>query len=203
MLRCLSIVCDYLKWSTHSFGQQLLVEIAAGISFALAVLVLQVGLLIALVRYRLYDAEFVISQLGERRADHAGGGCRVRRHGGWPQADHLQLLWQHQQRRADHLCRGPFDGAGQPDPGARSALVRAPLSERISSCCATICPRLRATCARPLRLARCSMKSSPASTAACARCGARRSSTAACCVRAGLVDRRGRGMAHHPIRAGL
>ena len=62
VLRCLSIVSDYLKWSTHSFGQQLLVEIAAGISFALAVLVLQVGLLIALVRYRLYDAEFVISR---------------------------------------------------------------------------------------------------------------------------------------------
>src|SRR5260221_2121051 len=62
VLRCASIVCDYLKWSTHSFGQQLLVEIGAGISFALAVLVLQVGLLIALVRYRLYDAEFVISR---------------------------------------------------------------------------------------------------------------------------------------------
>jgi len=62
LLRCASIVCDYLKWSTHSFGQQLLVEIAAGISFAIAVLVLQVGLLIALVRYRLYDAEFVISR---------------------------------------------------------------------------------------------------------------------------------------------
>src|SRR3954451_20320175 len=62
VLRCASIVGDYLKWSTHSFGQQLLVEIGAGISFALAVLVLQVGLLIALVRYRLYDAEFVISK---------------------------------------------------------------------------------------------------------------------------------------------
>src|SRR3982751_4122094 len=62
LLRCASIVADYLKWSTHSFGQQLLVEIGAGISFALAVLVLQVGLLIALVRYRLYDAEFVISR---------------------------------------------------------------------------------------------------------------------------------------------
>src|SRR4029079_17293814 len=62
LLRCISIVSDYLKWSTHSFGQQLLVEIGAGISFALAVLVLQVGLLVALVRYRLYDAEFVISR---------------------------------------------------------------------------------------------------------------------------------------------
>lgn len=62
LLRCVSIVADYLKWSTASFGQQLLVEMGAGISFALAVLVLQLGLLIALVRYRLYDAEFVISK---------------------------------------------------------------------------------------------------------------------------------------------
>jgi hypothetical protein len=62
VLRCISIVCDWLKWSTDSFGHQLLVEIGAGISFALAVLVLQFGLLIALLRYRLYDAEFVISK---------------------------------------------------------------------------------------------------------------------------------------------
>ena len=62
MLRCISIVSDYLKWSADSFGQQLLIEMGAGISFALAVLVLQVGLLIALIRYRLYDAEFVISK---------------------------------------------------------------------------------------------------------------------------------------------
>ena len=62
VLRCVSIVSDYLKWSAGSFGHQLLVELAAGISFALAVLVLQFGLLIALVRYRLYDAEFVISK---------------------------------------------------------------------------------------------------------------------------------------------
>src|SRR6476646_9325106 len=62
LLRCISIVCDYMKWSTHSFGQQLLVELWAGISFAMAVLILQLGLLIALLRYRLYDAEFVISK---------------------------------------------------------------------------------------------------------------------------------------------
>jgi hypothetical protein len=62
LLRCVSIVSDYLKWSAGSFGQQLLIEIGAGISFALAVLVLQIGLLIALLRYRLYDAEFVISK---------------------------------------------------------------------------------------------------------------------------------------------
>jgi hypothetical protein len=62
LLRCISIVSDYLKWSTGSFGSQLLVEMMAGISFALAVLMLQLGLLVALVRYRLYDAEFVISR---------------------------------------------------------------------------------------------------------------------------------------------
>ena len=62
ILRTLSIAADNLKWSTDSFGHQLLVEMSAGISFALAVLVLQLGLLIALVRYRLYDAEFVISK---------------------------------------------------------------------------------------------------------------------------------------------
>ena len=62
VLRCVSIVSDYLKWSAGTFGHQLLVELLAGVSFALAVLVLQFGLLVALVRYRLYDAEFVISK---------------------------------------------------------------------------------------------------------------------------------------------
>lgn len=61
-LRCASIICDYLKWSTDSFGHQLLVEMAAGISFALAALLLQLGLLVALLRYRLYDAETVIGR---------------------------------------------------------------------------------------------------------------------------------------------
>jgi hypothetical protein len=62
VLRCLSIVGDALKWSTASFGQQLLVEMLAGVSLAIAVLLLQLGLLIALLRYRLYDAEVVISR---------------------------------------------------------------------------------------------------------------------------------------------
>jgi K+-sensing histidine kinase KdpD len=62
VLRCLSIIGDYLKWSASSFGQQLLIELAAGVSFALAVIFLQLGLLIALIRYRLYDAEIVISR---------------------------------------------------------------------------------------------------------------------------------------------
>jgi hypothetical protein len=62
LLRCASIAADYLKWSTGSFGHQLLVEMSAGICFALAVLILQLGLLIALLRFRLYDAEIVIGR---------------------------------------------------------------------------------------------------------------------------------------------
>jgi hypothetical protein len=62
VFRCASTIADYLKWSTGSFGQQLLVEMTAGIAFALAVLMLQLGLLIALLRYRLYDAESVIGR---------------------------------------------------------------------------------------------------------------------------------------------
>jgi hypothetical protein len=62
VLRGLSMACDFFKWSTESFGQQLLVELIAGITFALGVLVLQLGLLIALLRFRLYDAEVAISR---------------------------------------------------------------------------------------------------------------------------------------------
>lgn len=62
VLRCLSIIADFMKWSAGSFGQQLLIEMLAGISLAVAVLLLQFGLLIALLRYRLYDAEIVISR---------------------------------------------------------------------------------------------------------------------------------------------
>jgi hypothetical protein len=62
LLRGISIVADQLKWSTGTFGTQLLVEMLAGISLAIGVLVLQLGLLIALLRYRLYDAEVVISR---------------------------------------------------------------------------------------------------------------------------------------------
>ena len=62
VLRGVSIVADAFKWSTTSFGQQLLVEMLAGIAFALAWLLLQCGLLIALLRFRLYDAETMISR---------------------------------------------------------------------------------------------------------------------------------------------
>jgi hypothetical protein len=62
LLRGVSIVIDLLKWSADSFGTQFLVEVLAGLSLAVGVLVLQLGLLIALLRYRLYDAEVVISR---------------------------------------------------------------------------------------------------------------------------------------------
>ncbi len=62
LFRALSIACDFLKWSTSSFGSQMFVEMLAGVALALAVLVLQAGLLVALLRYRLYDAEAIISR---------------------------------------------------------------------------------------------------------------------------------------------
>ena len=61
-LRGVSILIDLLKWSTDSFGTQFLIEMLAGLSFATGFLILQVGLLVALLRYRLYDAEVVISR---------------------------------------------------------------------------------------------------------------------------------------------
>ena len=62
LLRGVSIVCDLMKWEASSFGNQLLIEMAAGISYALGFFILQLGLLIALLRYRLYDAESIISK---------------------------------------------------------------------------------------------------------------------------------------------
>ena len=61
-LRGVSIACDMLKWSTGSYGQQLLLEIVAGVALGIGVLLLQMGLLVALLRYRLYDAEAIISR---------------------------------------------------------------------------------------------------------------------------------------------
>ena len=62
LFRLISILCDTFKWSAGSFAHQMLLEMSAGITFAVAVLLLQFGLLIALLRYRLYDAEIVISR---------------------------------------------------------------------------------------------------------------------------------------------
>ena len=62
LLRAISIGCDLFKWSSGTFGQQMLLEMLAGVALAIAVLVLQFGLLVALLRFRLYDADVVISR---------------------------------------------------------------------------------------------------------------------------------------------
>ncbi len=62
LLHGISIVSDLMKWHASSFGNQLLIEMAAGVSYALGFFILQLGLLIALLRYRLYDAEAIISK---------------------------------------------------------------------------------------------------------------------------------------------
>ena len=58
----LAITLDMLKTGVPSLAQQLALEVAAGFAFGLAFLLLQAGLLIALLRYRLYDAEVAISR---------------------------------------------------------------------------------------------------------------------------------------------
>ena len=58
----LALTCDMTKLTVGSFGAQLTLEVLAGLTFGLAFLCLQLGLLIALMRYRLYDAEGVISR---------------------------------------------------------------------------------------------------------------------------------------------
>lgn len=57
-----SITADILKAGAPSLAQQLGLEVAAGFAFGLAFLLLQAGLLVALLRYRLYDAEVAISR---------------------------------------------------------------------------------------------------------------------------------------------
>ncbi len=58
----LAYTADFFKWSTGTFAAQLTLELSAGLSFGLSMLVLQLGLLVALLRYRLYDAEAIISR---------------------------------------------------------------------------------------------------------------------------------------------
>jgi hypothetical protein len=58
----IALTCDMTKLTVGSFGAQLTLEVLAGLTFGLAFLCLQLGLLIALMRFRLYDAEVVISR---------------------------------------------------------------------------------------------------------------------------------------------
>ena len=58
----IAMTSDMTKLTVGSFGAQLTLEVLAGLTFGLAFLCLQLGLLIALMRFRLYDAEAVISR---------------------------------------------------------------------------------------------------------------------------------------------
>lgn len=62
LFKTVAYAADLLKWSMGSFASQLSLEVLAGLSFGFSILVLQLGLLVALIRYRLYDAEAVISR---------------------------------------------------------------------------------------------------------------------------------------------
>jgi hypothetical protein len=57
-----ALTMDGAKLQVGSFGSQMLLELLGGLSFGLAFLILQLGLLVALLRFRLYDAEAVISR---------------------------------------------------------------------------------------------------------------------------------------------
>ena len=62
LLRCLSIVADYMKWSSGQLWRAATDRDFRGDQLCARMLTLQIGLLIALLRFRLYDAEFVISK---------------------------------------------------------------------------------------------------------------------------------------------
>jgi hypothetical protein len=52
-----ALVNDMLRWRVDSFAAQLILEMTAGLNLGIAYLALLIGLLIALLRYRLYDSK--------------------------------------------------------------------------------------------------------------------------------------------------
>ncbi len=62
LLWSVAMAIDMGKYGSASFGTQIMLEVLSGLSFGLAFLLLQLGLLVALLRFRLYDAEAVISR---------------------------------------------------------------------------------------------------------------------------------------------
>lgn len=62
LFRAISYSADLFKWSTGTFAAQMSLEVTAGLALGLSALVLQLGLLVALLRFRLYDAEAIISR---------------------------------------------------------------------------------------------------------------------------------------------
>lgn len=62
IFRGISYAADLFKWSASNFSTQISLELTAGLALGFSVLILQFGLLVALIKYRLYDAEAVISR---------------------------------------------------------------------------------------------------------------------------------------------
>ena len=58
----LALAIDMSKLTVDSFATQIVLEIVGGLSFGLSFLCMNLGLLIALMRFRLYDAEAVMSR---------------------------------------------------------------------------------------------------------------------------------------------
>ena len=152
-MRCFAVALDRLRHDQmvdrQSSATSCCSKCSPGLSFALAVLVPPArpadrAAALPAVRRRIRH-----QPIGQFRADHGRRRRGFRRHRGCPEADHLQLLRQHQQRGSDHLRGRAFDRAGQSDPGAGHALVRKPLPEEPRILLATIFPTACATCAKP------------------------------------------------------
>ncbi len=58
----IALAIDMGKYGSAGFGTQIILEVLGGFSFGIAFLFLMMGLLVALLRFRLYDAEAVISR---------------------------------------------------------------------------------------------------------------------------------------------
>ena len=133
-----------------AFGTQILMEVLGGLSFGLAFLCLQLGLLIALMRFRALRCRGGHQPFGELRDDHAGARRGVRRDLGRVEADHPQL-------HRPELGHRPVVFAA-----AIATVLINPVQARIQSWSEnwfqrdlvklrTDFPSARATCARPPR----------------------------------------------------
>ena len=189
------------KWSTGSFGNQLLLEIARrDFASRSAVLVLQFGLLDRAASLPLVRRRGRHQPLGQFRADHAGRRDHFRRRRRRIEAGHPTIITatraakarSSSRRRIATVLINPIQERIQRWSENRFQQQPRPASRRFARAAS-------ATCARPRRWAKCSTRCWRGSSAAFARCEARRSSTARA-SRARVVDRRGRGMADSSTR---
>ena len=155
----LALAIDMSKLTVGSFATQIVLEIVGGLSFGLAFLCLNLGLLIALMRFRLYDAEAVIG----RSANFALITLAL---GGIFAATNeavkvfVQNLYGPPRARRRVFSRPPLNRPRQSRARANLGLVRGRFSAT-SWCCATIYPSAFATCARPRPCRSCSTNPVP------------------------------------------